>query len=541
MYKKVRKIVKGQSGLQMSPMFSTQASGNIPSKINTQLLSTSNYHPYLQQQQQQQQAANALSKVSGFIDTTRAALFGGNQNSETTQSLNNAYDAIANGAMAFSPVGTIIGGAMKVGGFVGDALTSLGVGTDQMTTTDQILDSNFMKLSPVGLVNAAFGKRTQDFDKNQEIAEEVGGSYGGSMDLIDNAVSKANKKYGLFSSGSRRRANRLINEARRQQDIMGDIMEEDFMRDQLANNMSQMNTINYQNRLNGGANLIRAAKIGMKFKNKEVIDVERDKPEIVKWQPEILEHPADYYVFLKDLKRFAPNLAVDSPEYNMFRYWELNGKPTSWYAAQFREEPMFTLEPDGYHARYVAWNENGEGEWMKSTNHPSYGHEQAWFEGFKINKKGERVPLEGEEKKKQQDFVSKYYMEAVNGKTTYKPKFKEGGSIKEPKIEESEQKNVIPEGALHKNKHHMENAEGLTKKGIPVVDNDGEQQAEIEKEELILNLEVTKKLEELESKYHSDELTKKEKDELVIEAGKLLVEQILYNTDDRTGLIDKVQ
>jgi hypothetical protein len=51
----------------------------------------------------------------------------------------------------------------------------------------------------------------------------------------------------------------------------------------------------------------------------------------------------------------------------------------------------------------------------------------------------------------------------------------EGGKIKEgsPEIEETTQKNVIPEGALHKNKHHMEHTEGLTQKGIPVVDNEG--------------------------------------------------------------------
>jgi hypothetical protein len=29
--------------------------------------------------------------------------------------------------------------------------------------------------------------------------------------------------------------------------------------------------------------------------------------------------------------------------------------------------------------------------------------------------------------------------------------------------------NVIPEGSLHARLHHMENADGLTKKGIPVV------------------------------------------------------------------------
>jgi hypothetical protein len=57
------------------------------------------------------------------------------------------------------------------------------------------------------------------------------------------------------------------------------------------------------------------------------------------------------------------------------------------------------------------------------------------------------------------------------------PKLQEGGKTQEndmPEIEETVQKNVIPEGALHKNKHHMEHAEGLTKKGIPVIDEEGE-------------------------------------------------------------------
>lgn len=120
--------------------------------------------------------------------------------------------------------------------------------------------------------------------------------------------------------------------------------------------------------------------------------------------------------------------------------------------------------------------------------------------------------------------------------------FKEGGKTEESelvKLEETNQKNVIPEGALHKNKHHIENTEGLTQKGIPVIDNDGEQQAEIELDEIIFTLEVTKKLEELHKIYK--EGTNKERDEAAIEAGKLLVQEILYNTDDRTGLISKCQ
>lgn len=102
-------------------------------------------------------------------------------------------------------------------------------------------------------------------------------------------------------------------------------------------------------------------------------------------------------------------------------------------------------------------------------------------------------------------------------------KFKEGGAI-----------NVIPDGALHARLHHMEDADDLTKKGIPVVDNEGEQQAEVEVGEIIFRLEVTKKLEELEKKYYSEETSQKEKDEVALEAGKLLTEEILYNTDDKT-------
>lgn len=95
--------------------------------------------------------------------------------------------------------------------------------------------------------------------------------------------------------------------------------------------------------------------------------------------------------------------------------------------------------------------------------------------------------------------------------------------------------NVIPEGALHARKHNMELDE-ITKKGIPVVTEKSDggliQQAEIERDEIIFNLEVTKKLEEL---------MKAGTDEAAIEAGKLLVQEILHNTQDNTGLINEVQ
>ena len=47
--------------------------------------------------------------------------------------------------------------------------------------------------------------------------------------------------------------------------------------------------------------------------------------------------------------------------------------------------------------------------------------------------------------------------------------------------------------------------------------------------------QITQKLEELEKKFYDSETSQKEKDECALEAGKLLVEEILYNTQDNTN------
>ena len=104
--------------------------------------------------------------------------------------------------------------------------------------------------------------------------------------------------------------------------------------------------------------------------------------------------------------------------------------------------------------------------------------------------------------------------------------FKNGGVIG---IDSS----IIPEGKLHAHKHNLKDTnpdlEDVTKKGIPIVtlDKDGELQqvAEIEKEEIIFRKEVTIKLEEL---------YKDGSDEAMIEAGKLIADELMTNTDDKT-------
>lgn len=99
---------------------------------------------------------------------------------------------------------------------------------------------------------------------------------------------------------------------------------------------------------------------------------------------------------------------------------------------------------------------------------------------------------------------------------------------------------VIPSGALHKEKHDLTETNPelkgeITPKGIPVItkDEDGNivQHAEIEREEIIIELSLTKKLEAL---------WEKGTEEAMIEAGKLLATEIMENTEDNTDVTEKL-
>lgn len=108
-------------------------------------------------------------------------------------------------------------------------------------------------------------------------------------------------------------------------------------------------------------------------------------------------------------------------------------------------------------------------------------------------------------------------------------KFQNGGTI-------GIDTNILPEGSLHARLNHLDelnpDLENATKKGIPVMAADGreigEQIAEIERNELILRLEVTKQIEAL---------MEDGSEEAMIKAGKILTEEIIDNTQDNTGQI----
>lgn len=343
-------------------------------------------------------SGDMASKAGGYADMIGSFIPKKEQSALTT-GLNQGYDAAANMISSVPGVGTIVGGAMKIGGMLSDGLTALGVGTDQMTTTDKILDSKFMKLTPMGLVNAFGAKKADTIYKDNETWEQQDSAYGGSMAKVDDALTKSGKKYGAFSGKARRKANAQIAEAKRQQNLVSDINQE--AQDAFA--ASNYSGIGLRNELalSGGYRNMAVGRNGMK-----ILDAESQ------WAREVLTK------------------------------------------AKIRPKEKLEEQP---------------------------------------------------------------------------PKFAEGGKV-----------NVIPDGALHAHKHHLEDIspeyEQVTSKGIPVVtEEEGgklKQHAEIERNEIIFRLEVTKKLEEL---------MKDGSDDAAIEAGKLLAHEIINNTVDNTGLMEVVE
>lgn len=469
---------------------------------------------------------------------------------DLTQTLDSTYDNIANTLMAIPGWGTLAGGIMKAGSFLGKGVNALGGGTDGMTTTDAILGSSFLSLTPFGLINGFGGSKTNTITKDEQVFETVGSSYTGTNQTVNDALTKSGKKYGLFSSKARDRANEEIEEAKRQQGVMSWVADEATDRFAIRNSMAAINGNRRKYYLQGGYNQadVRVGKSGMSLdliaKAKKVLSEPR------KLQTGgTAKDPFEYYVST------LPVAQRDSSNFRVRDYWQYNGQPKDFDEAKKRGlfEWVEDFDSNGkslgwsWHAFTVAKNPNAdEYDFMKSSSHPTVQKELDWYNSnspdaveFRNNYELQRTEPYWKYVRRKRDTISHKEGGQMQVKATeiliVEPEliedgvdlFKDGGAI-----------NIIPEGALHAHKHNMD-IEGITPKGIPVVSNkeggEVEQQAEIEREEIIFRLEVTKKLEELEKKFYDSETSQKEKDECALEAGKLLVEEILYNTQDNTN------
>ena len=464
-----------------------------------------------------------------------------------TQGLDTAYNQASNYIMSVNP---LVGGIMKTGSFVNKGLSALGIGTDGQTATDAILGSSFLGLTPIGLANNLFGRKTHTFNVDNDAIEQVGGDYQGSVSIFQDATNKSNKKYGLFSGGARRKANRLIDNAQQQMNAISSISNK--ARRVLALD-GMANYQKYQLDQNGGPQAMYIAAKGTKLRIKKIcnkihkklkggiIEPKQFIPVITLTNTIKLQQGGNVIPASRTIEQLIAYAKEVNPRFiqrmsEPLRYitlpdgqkathkmsWaiaEFDGKEKPFIYSQIQENDKGELQDFGDQAvkraldkkNYLIVNSPEEAELFTNSADLQHGYKQGWKEFFT-------------------------------------PFYKEGGiAIKitvvkdqeEPKEKESSEKNVIPEGALHAHKHNIENTDSLTQKGIPVVNDKGEQQAEIEKDEIILNLKLTNKLEELQSKYEN--ASKKEQDNLAIEAGKLLVQEILHNTIDNTGLIDKCQ
>lgn len=341
-------------------------------------------------------------------------------------------------------------------------------------------------LAAFNLIGGLTGKKTiaatgKDWQSRQA-QSSVAGSYSGAMEDIADAESREGS-YSGWNSGARKRANRLIAKTNNWKDTMWDWAQRNDLNDIRSNQMNSINNNQYQTNISGGYDLSNSGRML----------VAKDGAKLFDFYKSIKEYTKRIKSAKQGSKLVKEELKVEEPiiDKELERYYD---------------DPLFSTKSkynDDFH-QGGSWSEDGK------TFTPSE------FSLFNFTQ--EQIA----------EALSKEFPEASLNITDEVRAFKEGGKVN------SKDMNVIPEGALHARLNHMDNKD-FTKKGIPVVAKDGdklEQTAEIERNEIIFNLSVTNKLEEL---------MKDGSAKAALEAGKLLVEEILHNTIDNTGLIKEVE
>lgn len=371
-------------------------------------------------------AGTAADVIGGFLPDK--SVYNGDKG-DIAKTADSIYDTASDVIGSIPGWGTIAGLAMKANGVVSKGVAALGGGTDGMTTTDALLGSNFFQMTPMGLINGFGGKKSHTLENGESEQEAIAGSgssYAGSVNQWQNASKYSNKKYGMFSSGARKRANRKIDAANKMMDTIEGINTTAQNNFERANAMADTYNMAYQMNLNGGYDpTTQIGRNGLKIQ------------------------------YLKRAKKIVNKM---------------------------KDQKHFNSKDDKLQDKKEISSHKNGGVLTEEFFNPI-----DWQPTISIN--------------------------SVE-------KFQNGGSV-----------NVIPEGALHARLHHMEDAKDLTKKGIPVVDNNGNQQAEIERNEIIFRKEVTDQIEAL---------RKDGSDKAAIECGKLLAKEIVENTDDKTGLVPEL-
>ena len=341
-------------------------------------------------------------------------------------------------------------------------------------------------LAAFNLIGGLTGRKTiaatgKDWQSRQA-QSSVAGSYGGAMEDIADAESREGS-YSGWNSRARKRANRLIAKTNDWKNTMWDWAQRNDLNDIRSNQMNSINNNQYQTEISGGYDLSNSGRMLVAKEGAKLFDSYKSIKEYTKRIKSAKQG--------SKLVKEEPKVEEPIIDKELERYYD---------------DPLFSTKSkynDDFH-QGGSWSEDGK------TFTPSE------FSLFNFTQ--EQIA----------EALSKEFPEASLNITDEVRAFKEGGKVN------SKDMNVIAEGALHVRLNHMDN-EDFTKKGIPVVAKDGdklEQTAEIERNEVIFNLSVTNKLEEL---------MKDGSAKAALEAGKLLVEEILHNTIENTGLIKEVE
>ena len=548
------------------------------------------------------QARNRASRAGDYMSMAGKlgeAAFGENDYSgekgDMTLAMDTGYDATKQVVGQLGPWGKMAAGIMDINAGLGNAFGQ----TDKTNKIDAAFDSKFTPfflkwINSSGAKTVRSGLSAQEDDRLKAFGQ---GAYG------DTGFDMIGKKVGRFAKKYYNRYQNKVNQYTNSMLAMADQAELQGIRSQ---GMASQNAQNYYQEISGGMDQVERGSKGMKitksqierfrnvrskvqqFKNGKPLKVKSDKsyydPEtntIYYTDKESLKHekvhanPRKYEGLFEYLTPYYENLDDN-------RIQELGGDLE--YVKRFDNDPGVFYNPEELVARVVAGhsrikkarffspeffaklrqNEDQYGDNIRDLLHMyndknlskifryftrqsgggGSSGEVLYFDPTGEFAGGQAVRSTGYDEQGNQTYETLYGDTFLNpeselekykngGKTT--PVFKKGGHL-------SRQMNVIPEGALHAHKNHMELAdEGeITHKGIPVIDNDGNQQAEIEREEIIFNKDTTDKIEKWYKEFF-DEESKSDKDELSIKCGKFLVNEILFNTEDRVGLIEKLQ
>lgn len=463
-----------------------------------------------------------------------------------------------------NPYAMAAGAAVKIidktGGF-SDASKGLGDGADVGNMVTSFL------LPGAGW----FVKPTDKYVMSNEMKVMAGG-YASAMNNNQKATNNAGAKL-IFGRG---KANSNTNVAKATDMMVSSIKNEADEDYQSMATMTQNKAMSNQYALQGGYNqaLARAGRLGMRierarqlshvkpiFKSGGILlnkptpeedeqffnDIFKEEVEQFQKGGKTPKKESEYDKWVKDV-----NPKYLSDMYDLQSAFELLPREDldRWKLAVNSNNPDYYMEYQDkngkhiYHLGSVAELPNGDYKFLKlgteETNPELHFETETYYNGTNPVAKTHDLVFDDKE--------NRYYYKKKTGKSEdeFFRKIDHGvvpaaGMENMPEYKEGGQMNVIPEGNLHARLHHMENADNLTTKGIPVVDKEGNQQAEIEVNEIIFTLEVTNKLEELFKKYNNEETSNKEKDDLAIEAGKLLAKEIIENTVDKTGLINTIE